>query len=154
MAVLSAAKGNNSFKMAGANKEQKIDKHKPRYRFSRDVYKGSGFFPSPQVLFPTICLCSSHMLRAAAPCSLPQPQTPPQGFGTPTTAHQTSWIQHLNSTAWILRKLDQEAAGEAPPVLDSLSLPCFTAEMKHPCVMAQWFLAQRSMRCVSTHWNQ
>lgn len=95
MAVLSAVKGNNSFKMAGANKEQKIDKHKPRYGFSRDVYKGSGFFPSPPGSFSTICLCSSHMLRAAAPCSLPQPQTPPQGFGTPTTAHQTSWIQHL-----------------------------------------------------------
>lgn len=58
MAVLSAAKGNNSFQMAGTNKEQKIDKHKPRYRFSRDVYYGSGFFPSPQVLFTTICLCS------------------------------------------------------------------------------------------------
>lgn len=96
-------------------------------------------------------LCSSHMPRAPFHSWT---LTHPRGFGAPTTAQQTSWIQHLNFTAWILSELDQEAAGEAAAVLNSLSLACFTAEIKHPCVMAQWFLAQSSMRCVSIHWNR
>lgn len=112
-----------------------------------------------QVLLSIIRLWSRICAAPTCPvqlCPAPFPsqtQTSPRDFGTPINAHQTSLIQNLNFTAWILRKLDQESAGEAA-VFNSLYLPNFTAEIKYPYVMAQSFLAQWSMRYISIQGNQ
>lgn len=155
MAVPWAANRNNSFKTAGINKEQNIGRHRPRYRFGRDVYKGSGFFPSPQVLFSIICLCSC---TCAAPTCPGLPSTAehrpiPGALGHPPLhakqAGPNSWISLPEFWVSWTRKLRVKLL-----LCSTVSLPCFTAEIKHPYVMAQWFLAQSSMRCVSIHGNQ
>lgn len=61
--------------------------------------------------------------------------------------------QNLNFTAWILRKLKQESAGEGA-VLNSPYLPNFPTEIKYPYIMAQSFLAQWSVWYNCIHRNE
>lgn len=135
--------------MAGANKEQRIDQGRPRYRFSRDVCKGSGFCPSPQVSFIIICLCS------CAQGSLPQLNTDSapglwdNHHCTPNKLDPAPELHCLNFE-WVGPGSCRWGccyAQQPPSVL-------FHSRNKASMCHGTAFLAQSSMRCVSFHWNQ